>query len=541
MIAAALALSSLDAGEYETVRVHTPAEFTSHWNPHEGQVLFWVDDAFGSIRHDRAATEGWARRLPELIAAVEGGAKVVMTSRNYIYYEARPFLKEYELPLFVEKQVVVEVSELTVEEKQRILYNHLKNGDQPASVRAMMKPYLPELARDVAFRPEVARRLGRQIFTRNVNLYQSGLREYMARSAEFLCEIVGQLEPRHIAALALVYTQDFVPSPVAIDSASRMIAERVGVTVADIGEGFDALEGSLLRRAPIPGVEAGEGWSFHHPTIREGFASYVTKKANLVGIFLDGMSDEELFEKIDCGSNPTRGELIVIPPSLYGEVAARVAACRPRDKGGDSFHQYLSWINFLTHSCGLEFLRVYLDADDDLVETLLMFTSFLEAVSEPTLLARLYINKSLSEADRVRAVERVSVLALDTPDSAWLELSEWRVLLTSDERSALLERVRTELIPRLGTVIDSWVEDLPAGGTVDPASHLYNLEVSLYVYQRHFEGIQESQDALNVALDEVRDLIAGAIDQISDSDNSDREMLPKPLTLHRSLFDDIDD
>ena len=70
----------------------------AHWNPHEPGQFFWVDDAFGAVRHEEQLTQDWARSMPHVKAAIGKGARVVLTSRSYIYQEARPLLKEYAYP-----------------------------------------------------------------------------------------------------------------------------------------------------------------------------------------------------------------------------------------------------------------------------------------------------------------------------------------------------------------------------------------------------------------------------------------------------------
>ena len=70
-------------------------------------------------------------------------AKIVMTSRDYIYNRARKDLKESAFPLLKESQVVIDVHDLSADEKRQILYNHLKLGKQPRSFRSEIKPGNP--------------------------------------------------------------------------------------------------------------------------------------------------------------------------------------------------------------------------------------------------------------------------------------------------------------------------------------------------------------------------------------------------------------
>lgn len=97
--------------------------------------------------------------MREVMTAARGGAKVVLTSRDYIYRDARRYFKEYAYPLLHEQQVVVDAAQLSPEERQ-ILYNHIKLGDQPNDVRSAVKPHLHAAADTEPFYPEAAPRTG---------------------------------------------------------------------------------------------------------------------------------------------------------------------------------------------------------------------------------------------------------------------------------------------------------------------------------------------------------------------------------------------
>ncbi|MEU0283272.1 hypothetical protein [Streptomyces sp. NPDC006195] len=105
----------------------------------------------------------------------------MLTSRNYIYNEARPLLKPYAYPLLREQQVTVDVADLARAERQQILYNHLAAGDQPADMLSRMKPHLEDAADAEPFRPEAARRLRLQAFTTGLSLNRESITSFMAR------------------------------------------------------------------------------------------------------------------------------------------------------------------------------------------------------------------------------------------------------------------------------------------------------------------------------------------------------------------------
>ena len=141
-IALMLAISAADNWGCLTIKVRTSEELVQRWNPYEKEQFFWVDDAFGAVRHEERLTHDWTRDLPQVMTAIRNGARVVLTSRGYIYGEARPLLKTYAYPLLQEQQITVDVADISCSERQQILYNHLAAGDQPAKVRALMKPHL---------------------------------------------------------------------------------------------------------------------------------------------------------------------------------------------------------------------------------------------------------------------------------------------------------------------------------------------------------------------------------------------------------------
>jgi hypothetical protein len=104
-IAAILALGAIDDGCLGALKINSPDQLNL-WHPGEKQFL-WVDDAFGPNHFDASRMSRWNAELSTLRAAVEGGARIVFTSRNYIWEAAKPHLKMSSFPLLKESQVVV--------------------------------------------------------------------------------------------------------------------------------------------------------------------------------------------------------------------------------------------------------------------------------------------------------------------------------------------------------------------------------------------------------------------------------------------------
>ena len=343
-------------------------------------------------------------------------------------------------------------------------------------------------------------------------------------------------------------------SPLALDEAQRDIIARAGATPAGVARGLDALTGSFLQvTAPRLGQS---GWALRHPTLWEGFASWVATQTHLLTVLLGGLTDSALLRRIDCddeGAEEKNGTLLRVPPSLYRPVAERLAMILREPFAGEhwriragrtvstdpynehrgrktSVHMFLS-----RRSCDT-FLRTYLDVGPGLPDMMVDFTSFLNVVTEPIVLARLHRAGLLSEPVRLREVERVAELAIDTPDSGWLTDNAWRILLTAAERAALMRKVREDLVPALGYSLDDEKES-----GYDP------IEQPLNRYKEEFErdGDHEAAAAFAEAARMRAELLENDFDYDDIGHGYRRPMtgttLAPPLHGGRSIFDDVDE
>ena len=140
-------------------------------------------------------------------AALNGGARIILTSRDYIYAAARSNLKASSFPHLEEAKVVIKVAEFTKTEREQILYNHLKLGSQPSSFLEKLEPkWLEAVAEEPHFLPEIARRLGDPVFTRHIHsVDRRNLMEFFKRPKEFLLELISNLDAGSQAALGLIH------------------------------------------------------------------------------------------------------------------------------------------------------------------------------------------------------------------------------------------------------------------------------------------------------------------------------------------------
>ncbi|WP_367123110.1 hypothetical protein [Streptomyces phytohabitans] len=555
VIALMLAISAADNWGCTAIKARTSEELVQRWNPHEKDQFFWLDDAFGAVRHEEHLTHAWARDLPHVMSAVKNGARVVLTSRSYIYNEARPLLKPYAYPRLHEQHVTVDVADLTREERQQILYNHLAAGDQPQDVRAQMKPHLEAAADAAPFRPEAARRLGLSAFTPGLSLTRQGITAFMAKPRQLLADVYDQLDAHAHAALLLTYATGRdrgLPSPTAFDAAQRDIIERAGATPGGTNKALTALTGTFLTLTT--GLDGQAYWAFHHPTLWEGFAAWLTTQPHLLSVVLTGMTDQALLSRTDClgpGSKQRLGTLLRIPPPLYRETAQRLAALRHQPRGRlepwqQHYDRQQAVLAYLARSSCDAFLRAYVAADPQVYETLVEFGSPAHYDTRTTVLARLYQASLLSEEVRQRAIGRMKELAISSPDASWIEDEDWQkkvwhLLLTDEEREQLFEHVRQELVPRLEDMVDDWLSDA-TGDEDDPVDSALLWYTHAFERRRDHNAATEFDCARDVYHQERRSRARseGSWGPDAWDDRDERRGGYQPPDSHRSLFDDID-
>ncbi len=331
-IAAILALGAIDDGCLGALKINSPDQLNL-WHPGEKQFL-WVDDAFGPNHFDASRMSRWNAELGALKAAVEGGARIVFTSRNYIWEAARPHLKTSAFPLLKESQVVVNVHALSEQERAQMLYNHVRRA-QPQAIRKRLKPHLSAIAANETFLPETARRLGDPLFTNNLVISRERLIRLVEHPVEFLTEVLEQLDDASRAAVALIFmnSQTGVPSPITASPALETVTRLMGVRSAELARAMQHLNDSLTL---LISEEDGDLWVFRHPTITDAFASIVGASPELVELYVSGAKIDRLLREAACRPKTADDRHIRIPPSLYPVLLDRLKAF-PLDEGLMSF------------------------------------------------------------------------------------------------------------------------------------------------------------------------------------------------------------
>jgi len=531
-IAASLSMGALDEWGCSTIKVRDADDFVKHFNPKEKQ-LFWVDDAFGPTQIDWSSAINWSKTFPHVNAAIHKGAKVIFTSRDYIYKAAKKYLKESALPVIKESQVVIHVENLAKDEREQILYNHIKLGTQDKSYKTKIKPFLSDVAAHGKFSPEIARRLGNPLFTKDLTISDYGLSSFIEKPLDMLCEVIDTMDDSSRSALALVFIRGgTLPSPLNVTDEEEQAIARLGGTVGDAINGLESLNGSLL----INSIKDGNYfWHFKHPTIRDAFAAIVASSHDLMDIYLTGAPLDKLFSEITCGDVGVQGVSVIAPVSEYHIVIDKIKA-----------FDYSKWFNksslyrFLSYRCDKEFLFQFLQEFPNFISELSVGT-YIYANSDVDVLVCLYEVGLLPEDDRVRAVASIKDLAIDIPDSGFLRDSV-KGLMSDDELSDILQLVQHTLLPYLDNQIDSWQNDYNRED--EPDAYFGDLKSALDDYQKEFEEVETSCRQIEEAITRIDQIIEELQSKYSPEEDGgfwkhNGGSAPKHID-DRSIFDDVD-
>ena len=540
-IASMLAMAAADKWGSSVLKLNDPAKVEERWNPDEPSQFFWVDDAFGIMQYESSLAHSWNHILPQVRTMLRQGAKIVMTSRDYIYRRARRDLKEGAFPLFNESQVVIDVHNLSIQEKEQILYNHLKLGSQPSKFRADIKKHLEPVAAHPRFIPEIARRLADPNFTKRLVLSQYHLGQFVQKREQLLQEVLDGLDKESMAALALIYMKkDHLESPISLQETEEDALRRLGSSLGKCITALESLNGSLVVHQHVDGESV---WRFKHPTIGDAFASALARSPDLLGIFLLGSATENLIEQVTCGDVGIE-RAVMVPKPLYSQMIARLSEFTASEKYKSehlaNWGAKWSLHSFLTRRCSKEFLALYLQTNPELVKKICRPGLLLNSSSEVKLAVRLHDLGLFPEESRRTFVKAVSAYAISGEDVYALDDEDVRRVFTDTEFDALVASVRAELLPRLGRVRQMEQDGYSADESAD--EHMEHMLETFKTLKDKFGDDAEAVQIIEREIDRAKDWI-------SDNDREIPDRAPRSLDIaetfdkphgSRSIFDDID-
>lgn len=524
-IGASLAIGAADIWECSTIRATSPEDIQRHLNPGISQ-FFWIDDAWGNTQYQRQTAEAWNQVFPLMQGAIKTGTRFLITSRDYIWKAAQHDLKLQALPVLKRSQVVINVQELSTQERAQILYNHLKLGDQPAEFRAAVKPYLPEIAERKDFLPETARRISSQFFAGRLSPSRDALISFFERPEEFLRDTLANLAPDCRAAIALVFMNGGkVRSPVPpLDLETAALP--FGVNAGAVREQLEALNGSLLLLAQD---EAGPFWTYKHPTVSDAFARYVAGSPELVEIYLRGARPFSIVREVVCAGCAISGAPVIIPDSLHDLLAERIR----------SLEGYVL-VSFLSYRSNRAFSKLTLDKRPDILDRLEAFAVPIKDDIDASLVVTLHEQGLLPDELRNNFVAEVSRSAIDFADASFLDDTSIEALLTLEEKERILVEVEQNVLARIPHHVrrlrNEWSKDSPPEGYFDEFSHSITLFADALAPRRDF----------SVALSSAHSEISYAVAQMSEEyEESPPTSAPTASSMPQAtplanLFRDVD-
>lgn len=529
-IAAALAVGALDEWGCSTVKVRDADEFIKHSNPHEPKQFFWIDDAFGATQFDWSSVAAWNHAFPHIHAAIRRGAKVLFTSRDYIYRSARKHLKESALPVLKESQVVIQVENLSKSERDQILYNHIRLGNQSKEFKTQLKLHLPVVAEHQRFSPEIARRLGNPVFTKELTVSKNALDEFVERPLELLCEVIRTLDVESRSAIALVFMNvGRLVCPVELSASEKKAIELLGGSINGFRGALTSLNESLLLLSFQDGSHV---WQFKHPTVRDAFALLIAEDLELMDIYLTGTPIEKLFDEISCGDVGVEGVKVIVPVGRYESLMARIDTLKSQNQR--NLHR------FLAHRCDQELMTGFIDRHPSFIQSLRV-GGYLYAVSDVEVILRLKEFGLLPESKRLESVGIIREIAVDIPDADFLR-DKYRVLFTAEEFANARNHVLTSLLPNLDDHIDNWARDFDCEN--DPESYFYDLKSTLGDYRIEFSGnataVTQIDNALAAIDQTIEDLMAEMPQDPDMEEYYGGRSGGSGGDCERSVFDDVD-
>jgi hypothetical protein len=543
-IASMLSMGALDQWGASTLKLDDAEKVVDHWNPAEPSQFFWIDDAFGVMQYEFFLVNGWNHALPMINTMLRKGAKIVMTSRDYIYKRARNDLKEGAFPLLQESQVVIDVHDLTSEEKQQILYNHIKLGKQTKGFRSAIKPYLPFIAAHSRFVPETARRLGDPIFTPRLSINRYDLNDFVEKQELLLQEVIRGLDEHSKAALALIYMRNnSLESPISLEEPEREAIERLGSNLGGCIKALESLNGNLVQHTTAEGTNA---WRFKHPTVGDAYAGLLLQSLELLGIYVHGSPIDKLTAQVSCGDVGIE-RAVALPRGLFPLVIRRLdefsSAAQYKTPFLERWFRKGHIDGFLSSRCSKEFLLQYIEQHGDVFERVSKPGLFLDSVSEVDLAIRLHEFGILPEEFRREFVTTVIAYAIDGEDFYALQSLRIQSVFTSDELSAFRERVRVELVPNLSDIRQTWQSNRNSDQA--PDEHMQPLIDLFSALKQEFAQEPAILCKIDTEAQSIEQWIAEEIDNEPKTDRPARTFgdvdAPEPLLARaRSIFDDVD-
>lgn len=517
----------------------SPRDFEVGWNPSDPGRFFWIDDAFGSnvLRDDYV--QDWTSAFSKLRAAIKHGNRFLLTSRKHIYEAARRRLGQRNLAQFSDGSAVVDVGDLTFEEKAQILYNHVNFGEQSQSWRSSVKPHLAAVAAVPVFLPGIAERLGDPNFTKGLTPRESSLVRFMKEPREHLIDTVNALDDQLQAALILVYVHQAGFDPNGHDPlASQAVAELTGYPLTKIQDCFAELSGSFLKLS-------GSRWTFAHPTISDALTEILRQKPHMMAALIRGATIDTILNSFVCEGSSHLQDALVVPTALDDALVNRLR------RTPDEIQRNWLLFHFLSYRASEAVFVNTIQQFPELLHRLCWRTELVGNDPKISAHARAYRLGLLQDDLRQQAADHLVSAAVTDLDLSFFEEEDMLALIPSLRLVGLGLELRTTILPSLEDRIDEIAAD--ADLDEEPESHFEKL---LGMLDR-VETIGVDTDTTGL-IDDARNQVKRSVAALEErkrerdeeaEDDTDwthlvsqkkEESPPSAAPTSRSVFDDID-
>lgn len=519
----------------------SPRDFEAGWNPNDPGRFFWIDDAFGSnvLREDYV--QDWASAFSKLRAAITHGNRFLLTSRRHIYEAARRRLGQRNLAQFTDGRAVVDVGELTLEEKSQILYNHINYGGQSQSWMSSVKPHLPAVAAVEEFLPGIAERLGDPNFTKSLAPREASLVHFMEEPREHLIDTVNALDEQLQAALILVYVHQGTFNVTDFDqAAANAVADLTGFSLPKIQDCFTDLKGSFLKLS-------GDNWTFSHPTIADALTEILRAKPHMMAALLRGATIDTILGSFTCEGSPHIKDALTIPGSLNDSLVDRLAHTP------DELHRNWLLFHFLAYRANEDVFAKLIQQRPDVLTRESWGAQLVEDDPKVNVAARAHHLGLLPDNLRETAAGELEHAATNNLDLSFFKNDAMLSLVPPLRLIHLGLSLRSETLPAFEDRIERILENADLDEV--PESHFEN---AMAVLDR-LEAMGVDPDA-ETLIEDARSQVARSIatleerkeerDKESEDDDADWTHIvtqkkdssgAKPkATGARSIFDDVD-
>ncbi len=541
-IGAIISTIASEKPENTVLALTNPRDFEAGWNPNDPGRFFWIDDAFGSnvLRDDYV--QDWASAFSKLRAAIKHKNRFLLTSRKHIYEAARRRLGQRNLAQFTDGSAVVDVGELTLEEKTQILYNHINFGEQSQSWRSNVKQHLPKVAEVDKFLPGIAERLGDPNYTKGLAPRESSLVRFMKEPTEHLIDTISALDEQLQAALFLVYVHQAGFDPNDHDAAAaQAVAELTSFSLSKIQDCFAELKGSFLKLS-------GAKWTFVHPTISDALTEILRQKPHMMAALIRGAPIDTILGSFTCESSPLIRDALVIPLMLDDALVIRLSLTPDES--------YRNWMlfHFLSYRASDAVFTKVMQQFPDLLQRTCWRRDVIANDPRFHTYARAHRFGLLPDGLRLVAANSLETAALSELDMSFFAYEDMLALLPPVRLVGVGLALRTQVLPTLEEKID----EIAAEANLDeePDSHFKKLLGALDCIEKMEVGLDN--EAVNL-IDEARVQVECEINALEElkrerdeeaEDDTDwthivtqkkEEQSPtKSNATTRSVFDDVD-